>query len=120
MVLDWRSQLRHWLDALFQLAGRPSPEIAPSPDTPSFQPAAAHFTVLLHLLTADFASDEEALEGLQNSSLFSLESSRAIQCLAELQAGGLAIGAKLTEAGRTLLFQSQYAPYAEELEALSR
>jgi hypothetical protein len=119
VVLDWSSALQEWLSELDRLAGNTSAVSEPIATPPTFLPSAHHFTVLLHLLTASFPSDAAALAALQQSPIFSLESTLAAQCLQELQTHNLVSEAHLTPAGQQILAQSHYAPYAEELEALA-
>jgi hypothetical protein len=119
LILDWESALHQWLDSLFHIVGNSNWTEQAKPEIPAFSPSVDHFTLLLHLLTADFNSDVEALEALPHSTIFSLDSSQAAHCLNDLETHGLVSGGNVTDAGRQLLRQSQYAPYAEELEALS-
>lgn len=120
VILDWVPDLKQWLSDLYGLAQRVEGAIAPSTEPNTFAPSLTHFTVLLHLLTDNFKSDSEALEALKTSTLLSLEPTQAAQCLQELNTHNLVNKATITAAGRQLLRQSQYAFYAEELEALAK
>jgi hypothetical protein len=119
VVLDQAPALQQWLSELFELTGILSADHEPIPPPPAFLPSANHFTLLLHLLTASFNSEIEALEALQRSKIFSLESTEADRCLQELQTHNLVTKAQLTTTGREILIRSHYAPYAEALEALT-
>jgi hypothetical protein len=119
VVLDQATALQQWLSELFELTGSLGTANEPIAPTPAFLPSANHFTLLLHLLTASFNSETAALEALQHSKIFSLESTEADRCLRELQTHDLVNKAQLTAAGREILIRSHYAPYAEALEALA-
>lgn len=119
VVLDRAPALQQWLGDIFELTGNFSAANEPISPTAAFLPSANHFTLLLHLLTASFNSETEALEALQHSKIFSLEQTEADRCLRELQTHDLVNKAQLTAAGREILIRSHYAPYAEALEALT-
>jgi hypothetical protein len=119
VVLDRAPALQQWLNELFELTGNFSAANELLPPTAAFLPSTNHFTLLLHLLTASFNSETEALAALQHSQIFSIEPIEAERCLGELQTHDLVTTAQLTPAGREILIRSHYAPYAEALEALT-
>jgi hypothetical protein len=120
LVLDAVDALRSWLHELSGLTGGFREEGEPAIEEPEFEPSKDHFILLLHLITAHFCSDEEALETLQSSPILSLDAAKATHCLHDLELHGLVEKSHLTEAGRQLLVESQYAHFAEELEALAQ
>lgn len=120
VVLDYSVALQLWLEKLGSLTGAVSTETELTVEPPTFLPTENHFALLLHLLTAHFSSTSEALESLRSSTIFTLESTQAYQCFQELQANGLVQETRLTQIGRQLLIESQYAYFAEELEALAQ
>ena len=114
-ALERKDRLRKFLDDLYELAGDAptAAEIAEAEN--DFAPAPHHYTVLLHLLTGDFADAAHALDALETSEIFNLEREKAAATLAELNDAGYAGGGKITAKGREILEQSDYRIFAEEL-----
>lgn len=120
LILDTVDSLKSWLQQLANLTGGFREENESTSEEPDFEPSQNHFTLLLHLTTAHFSSDEEVLETLQASPILSLDAAQAIHYLHDLELHGLVEKSNLTEAGRQLLVESQYAHFAEEMEALTQ
>lgn len=120
LVLDTVDTLKSWLLQLANLTGGFREENESTPEESYFEPSQDHFTLLLHLITAHFSSDEEVLETLKSSPILSLDAAKATHYLHDLQLHGLVEKSHLTEAGRQLLVESQYAYFAEELETLAQ
>lgn len=114
-VLDREEELAHWLANLHALAGKQQ-ETVVLEEPSAFQLNQAHWALLLHLLHGRYISVPEALAQLKNSAIFAVEPVKAATALEELTEHGLANGSQLTEAGRQALRESQYEPYANELE----
>lgn len=117
-ALERKDRLRKFLDDLYALAGD-----APAVEEPKsffeFEFEPRHYTVLLHLLTGDYADAPQALDALRQSAIFDLEPEKAAAALAALNDAGFTDGGKITEKGREILAQSDYRVYAEELRQVS-
>lgn len=124
LVLDRASELQNWLKVLHSLAGTAGSSTLQNPteeQSSSFKPKLHHFTLLLHLLTKQFSDELSALDTLKASPIFqSIETEIAAASLKDLQANDLVCGTKLTQAGRSLLANSPYEIYAQELEAIAQ
>lgn len=114
-LLDSKAELLDWFAQLHELAGKPSAKDKEK-EAGTFQATPEHFTLLLHLSSAQFGSEGDALEELLRSPYFQMTIGAAQRCMKDLAAQGLARGGRLTTAGRSLLADSAYAPFAEELE----
>ena len=111
-VLDHRRTIQDWLQTLSGLAGESAPVIAVEELTTEFRPNRDHFAMMLHLCERDFVSSDEALERLADSPVFAIPEESARRCLGSLEEAGLVNSGKLTEKGREMLLDSQYAVYA--------
>jgi len=114
-ALERKERLKKFLDGLYELAGDAPTAGELAESTNDFALAPRHYTVLLHLLTADYADAELALNALETSEIFNLEREKAAASLAELAEAGYADGGKITAKGREILEQSDYQIFAEEL-----
>jgi hypothetical protein len=117
MVLDHREVLHTWLRTLHGMAGEPAPQYGTDEQSSGFRPSKDHFAMLLHLCERVFGSADEAVAALADSPVLTMPAVAARQCLQQLEEAELAVDGKLTEAGRSMLFDSSYAAYAEALEA---
>ena len=115
-LLDAKADLREWLADLAALAGKPIGEDEKAPAA-AFDLKSEHYALLLHLCSEQFSSDDEALKALSKSEFLRLPIFPASRCLTELETHGLARAGRLTGAGRSVLAESPYEPYAAELEA---
>jgi hypothetical protein len=104
--------LVEWLSAWQSLAGLPEEEAMPTSSL-SFEPSQRHFSVLIYLASGDFQNRDAALTALEWNDTFALGDEDVPSLLDQLQAAGLTVGGKLTEAGRRALLESPYRPYAE-------
>jgi hypothetical protein len=117
-TLDHKSDCKSWLDDLVSQAGR-TPEKAP--EQPTHEAHAMRdlvqeeWTMMLHLCTGSYASDEDALLALEKSQLHQLEPTSAKQALEELEGLGLVAAGSLTGQGKELLLGSRYATFARAL-----
>ena len=111
-VLDHRDAIRNWLNAIGSVAGEPAPLVEAEQESKEFRPSRDHFALLLHLCERDYESRDEALARLADSLVLSIPDDAARLRLEELEAAGLALNGKLTEAGQATLLASPYAVYA--------
>jgi hypothetical protein len=118
-LLDAKSELKDWLIDLLALAGKTVGENEELPSA-AFALRPEHYALLLHLCSEEFSSDDDALKALPKSEIFRLPTSQARQYLTELETCGLIKGGQLTRAGRSVLVESSYEPFAYELEAKRR
>ncbi|MBS1803690.1 MAG: hypothetical protein JST28_10000 [Acidobacteria bacterium] len=115
-LLDAKSELKGWLEQLLSLAGKASQqELEPQVSTTELKPE--HFTLLLHLCSQEFRSDDEALNAIAKSELFEVPSMLSRRFMTDLANYGLSKNGRLTEAGRAALANSSFEPFAAELEA---
>jgi hypothetical protein len=124
LVLDHASELQNWLKVLHSLVGTAHASLSDNQTeekSNSFQPQPQHFTLLLHLLTKQFSDELSAIDTLKASPIFQpIETEIAEASLKDLQANDLVCGTKLTQAGRSVLANSPYGIYAQELEAIAQ
>jgi hypothetical protein len=113
-ALEHKGDLARWLAGIAELAGKPAPPAAPSPEKAPLSPG--QVALLLHLCTARFPSERDALDALRGSPYFSLPSEQGEADLGELRSRGLVEGVGLTEQGRRVLRDSPFAVYYEALE----
>jgi hypothetical protein len=118
-LLDAKTELRAWLAELLSLAGKPAEE-EPQRQGVAFELHPEHYAVLLLLCSQIFSSDDEALKALAKSDLFQVSPQQARRYLTELETHGLAKRGQLTRAGRMVLAESSFEPFAAELEARTR
>lgn len=114
-LLDSKSELLDWFSQLYELAGKPVVADEEKEER-LFLASPEHFTLMLHLSSAEFNSEDRALNDLLRSPYFRMGLDAATRCIQELTAQGLVRSGRLTPAGRLLLARSPYAPFAEELE----
>lgn len=118
-LLDAKGELKDWLSDLLSIAGKPV-DGEQRTDVAAFDLKPDHYALLLHLCSEEFASDDQALKALPKSELFRVPPTKAREYLTELETHGLAKGGRLTKAGRSVLAESSYEPFAAELEARIR
>lgn len=122
-ALDHRDACRAWLDDLMRQAGA-APEMPirsaeRSPDLPERAPTQDEWTMLLHLCTGPFPTNEAALEALARSNIHTLPAESAaiaINGLAELQ---FVESGNLTGSGERALLAGPYSAYARALRRRS-
>lgn len=110
-VLDKKELLKNWLKEIYDLSGKPEQIIEEN----AFIPNNDHFTAMLHLLTGDYQDCEMAIGAATASPWFSIRPEVLEKSLNELTEQGLIKGSNLTELGHKVLYQSNFAIYAEEL-----
>lgn len=116
-VLDHPAVVKEWLATLLAVAGEPMPVSDVLGEYHIFHPNEDHFAMMLHLCERNYGGREEALATLPESEVLVMPEQSAIRCLEELEKVGWATGGKLTELGRTNLFESRYGGYAAAMEA---
>jgi len=117
-LLDARAELTAWVDELFELAGKPLDRVNEAAS--SFDISPGHFTLMLHLCSQEFSSEEEALNSLLKSDYLYMPAPIASKLMTELATQGLARDGRLTKIGRKVLSESPYEPFAAELEERTR
>jgi hypothetical protein len=116
-VLDHPTVVKEWLATLVAVAGEPMPVADLPGEYYIFRPNGDHFAMMLHLCEWDYGGRDEALATLADSPVLAMPEESAQRCLEELEKVGWATGGKLTDVGRTSLFESRYAAYAQAMEA---
>jgi len=117
LVLDHGNVLADWLQALHSLAGEPSGGPQEGAEPAGFQPTPNHYAMMLHLCAGRFSDREETLRTLEESPVLAIPGGAAAVYLDELREQGLVVDGQLSDRGRSLLRDSQYAVYAEAMEA---
>lgn len=115
-ALDHPKMLNRWLEEIYALAGKPKTSDTEQTDTGPFVPTPEHFSLMLHLLTQEFGSQEEALSALEESHLFSIKKETALPLLTSLQESGYVKEAKVQEEGLRVIKASPFAAYAEAVK----
>jgi hypothetical protein len=116
-VLDHAAVVKDWLATLVAVAGEPMPVSDLPGEYYIFRPSGDHFAMMLHLCERDYGGRDEALATLAESPVLVMPEESAQRCLEELEKVGWVTGGKLTDVGRTSLFESRYAAYAQAMEA---
>ena len=115
-VLDQRDELLAWVESLYGLSGQPV-AAQKQPEAPvEFRPNADHYAIMLHLCEGTYRGREEALATLAVSPVLAVPGGQADTRFQELEDAGLVAGGQLTDQGRSALFASPYACYAEQME----
>lgn len=118
LVLDHRAALRAWLEDFVAQAGAPR-GATEAPVLAAFQPEPDDWTLLLHLCTGPFSTDDAALAALAGSPVFRVDGRSARAALDRIQAAGWAKDGALTAEGGDALAASPYALHARALARMS-
>lgn len=113
-TLDHRPVLMQWLDNLFESAGLPLPDEAPTAPK-SEELSSNDWALLLHLCRGPFDDAPSALRAFTRSGLQRLDTDDAAAVLRSLERRGLVEGGRLTNRAADLLDESPYAVYASEM-----
>ena len=116
-LLDHAEALTEWCAGLKAMAGTVS--LQQEQEESQFQLHRNHYTVLLHLISGRFGSNDAALAALGTSPFLQLKAEEAAIRLNDLIHEGMAENGRLTEQGREALRRSHYEAFASELEALA-
>jgi hypothetical protein len=115
-VLDAAPQVEEWLVRLADLAG--DVRVAQTSEPAALQPDLYGF--LVFLLSQSFTNEEQAIAGLNSSTIFSFSSENGRSLLRELNERGLVVGAAPTTQAYELVMQSPYAPYVSAVREVSQ
>lgn len=117
-VLDHAKMLNRWLEEVYALAGTPKTSGTEQAETGPFVPTAEHFSLMLHLLTQDFGSQQEALSALEASHFLAMSKETALPLLTSLQENGYVKEAQVQEEGLRVIQASPFAVYAEAVKEI--
>lgn len=117
-VLNRKDLLRDWLNALTAESGSvPKTELN---EKAHFVLSEAQLTVMMHLSTGNFDTEQDVLTALEQSALFDLDTDTARRAIEDLHECSFVSDFRLSDKGRDYLEKSPYGSYLHELEALKQ
>ena len=111
-LADHPEALLEWLSAWLSLAGSPT-ETDDSSVATDFEPTQSHYSVLLYLVSGNFANRAAALSALEWNDVFEISGEDVRSLLDDLENAGLVEDAHVSPDGRESLLASPYHHYAE-------
>ncbi len=117
LVLDHKAALESWVGQLLEQAGNPL--VAASRPETEFSPAPQDWTMLLHLCSGPYGSNDEARLALTSSPWLRLGDRAAEAALARLVSAGLVVEGALTPGGEQRLQEGPFALHARTIRSQS-
>jgi hypothetical protein len=116
-TIDHPEMVQDWIQRIYELAGAPRQAKEQVQDAPILTPF--HYTIMIHLSSHLFETQEAALDSLEKSAVFNISKEQSAALYEDLVQLGFIKEAKLTQSGDDTLRASPYAIYIDALKETS-
>ena len=116
-TLDQPQLIKDWIQKIYELAGTPRPAKEQAQDKRILTPL--HYSIMLHLSSHPFETQEAMLASLEKSAVFRISRQQGARLYEDLIQLGFIKEVRLTEIGDEALRASPYAVYIDALKETS-